>query len=108
MIAVGCGIVPSYLANRSWVWGKRGRSDLLREVAPFWVLSLAGLALSTIAVAAAAALTVSWDTSARAVALPAANLAVFGALWVVQFVLLDRVLFRLPASSIRRTKDLVA
>ena len=105
VIAVGCGIVPSYYANRSWVWGRRGRSDWLREVAPFWALSLAGLALSTLAVASVATLTASWSTSARALALPVANLSVFGALWVVQFVLLDRVLFRSPSAP---TKELVA
>jgi len=93
VIAVGCGIVPSYLANRHWVWGRSGRSDLLREVVPFWVLSLAGLAASTIAVSVVAAAVAGWSTSARAIALPLANLSVFGALWMVQFVLLDRVLF---------------
>ena len=43
VIAVCCGIVPSYFANRHWVWGRAGRSDFVREVVPFWVLSLAGL-----------------------------------------------------------------
>lgn len=94
VIAVCCGIVPSYVANRQWVWGRRGRSDVVREVVPFWALSLSGLALSTIAVAWAAGVTAEWSDSARAVVLPLANLSVFGALWVAQFVLLDRVLFR--------------
>ena len=60
---------------------------------PFWALSLTGLAVSTVAVARVAALTREWSTAVRAVALPVANVSVFGALWVVQFVLLDRVLF---------------
>ena len=94
VIAVCCGIVPSYLANRSWVWAKTGRSSLVREVAPFWMLSLAGLVASTVAgdVWWLRSLR-GWSTSLRAIALPAANLSVFGALWIVQFVLLDRVLF---------------
>ena len=105
VIAVCCGTVPSYFANRSWVWAKTGRSSLVREVAPFWVLSLAGLAISTIAVAWVASFTSGWSTSLRAIALPAANLSVFGALWIVQFVLLDRVLFadptRVPSATSR-------
>ena len=105
VIAVSCGIVPSYLANRSWVWRRRGRSSLAREVAPFWALSLAGLALSTVAVAWTAGLTRHLSPAVRAVALPTANLAVFGSLWVVQFVVLDRILF---SSAGTDSKELAA
>jgi putative flippase GtrA len=97
VIAVCCGIVPSYLANRHWVWGKRGRGSMLREIAPFWLLSLVGLAASTVAVSWVASLTSAWTTTARAVLLPMANLSVFAALWVVQFFVLDRVLFVNPS-----------
>jgi putative flippase GtrA len=97
VIAVCCGIVPSYFANRRWVWGKSGRSSLRHEVAPFWVLSLAGLVASTVAVSSVASVTASWTPTARAVLLPLANLSVFGALWVVQFIVLDRVLFANPS-----------
>jgi putative flippase GtrA len=94
VVAVCCGIVPSYIANRRWVWNRPGHGSLAREVLPFWALSLTGLAVSTVAVARAASVTSTWATSARAVALPIANLSVFAALWVVQFVVLDRVIFR--------------
>ncbi len=94
VVAVCCGIAPSYFANRHWVWGRRGRSDFAREVVPFWVLSLAGLVASTVAVSAVASSAAHWSTSARALALPLANLSVFGALWLLQFALLDKVLFK--------------
>lgn len=94
IIAVCCGILPSYVANRRWVWKRPGRGSLAREVLPFWVLSLTGLAVSTLVVARVASLTATWAPSSRAVALPTANLSVFAALWVVQFVILDRVIFR--------------
>ena len=99
VIAVCCGIVPSYFANRSWVWNRHGRSSWSREVVPFWVLSLTGLVLSTVAVSEVASFTASWSSAVRSIALPAANLSVFGALWVVQFVVLDRVLFAVPTSE---------
>jgi hypothetical protein len=65
------------------------------EIGPFCLLSVAGLALSTLAVGAAA----SWAGGAgvgatvRTLAVEGANVAAFGALWVLQFVILDRVLF---------------
>ena len=94
VIAVVCGIVPSYLGNRRWVWGRSGRGSLAREVVPFWTLAIVGLIASTVAVARVGVHTATWSHGARAIVLPAANVAVFGVLWAVQFVLLDRVIFR--------------
>jgi putative flippase GtrA len=94
VIAVCCGIAPSYLANRHWVWGCSGRGNLAREIVPFWMLSLAGLVASTVAVSVVASAVAAWSTSARAIVFPLANLSVFGALWIVQFALLDKVLFK--------------
>lgn len=93
VIAVICGIGPSYVANRHWVWRNNGRGSWRREVLPFWVMSLAGLALSTLFVSVVAAATNTWSASTRSLALPFANASAFGALWVVQFLLLDRVIF---------------
>jgi putative flippase GtrA len=98
VIAVCCGIVPSYLGNRRWTWGRSGRGSVAREVVPFWVLSLAGLLLSTVTVALAGAATAAWPDSVRSIVLPLAQAGTFAALWVVQFVLLDRVIFRTTAA----------
>jgi putative flippase GtrA len=97
--AVCCGVGPSYFANRRWVWRRDGRGSVSREAAPFVALSAAGLVASTVAVARVAALSHTWPTSWRAVALPATNLAVFGALWCVQFMILDRVIFTAPRAA---------
>src|SRR4051794_4175636 len=37
--AVAVGTVPSYELNRKWAWGKRGKSHMWKEVAPFWALA---------------------------------------------------------------------
>lgn len=96
VVATALGTVPSYQLNRRWVWRVRRGSDWRRELLPFWTLSFGGLALSTVAVEladrASAALAVSG--ALRTWTLLAANVGAFGSLWVVQFVLLDRVLFR--------------
>lgn len=85
--AVMIASVPTYVLNRSWVWGKTGRSHLRREVLPFWGFALAGLGLSTYFVGL-----VEQRTDATLPVL-GANLAGFGVLWVARFFVLDRLLF---------------
>lgn len=93
-IGVLCGVPLSYVGNRRWVWRRVGRSALVREVLPFATMCLLGLVASTAVVGRVGALTVAFPTSWRAVILPIANAATFGLLWVVQFALLDRWIFR--------------
>ena len=85
---------PAYYANRRWVWMRTDRHSLAREIVPFWTYSLIGLGLSSLLVALAD----GWWHSTIAVS--AANLAGFGALWAGKFILLDRVLFARPQASI--------
>jgi putative flippase GtrA len=95
VLATTVATVPSYHLNRRWTWGKRDASDLWRETMPFWLLSFAGLVLSTLAVA----LTDSWlhgshlGQPLHTLVLVTAHLSGFGILWVAQFLLLERVLF---------------
>ena len=103
VLATAAATGPSYRLNRRWTWGRHDNSSLWREVLPFWLLSFAGLALSTIAVGVADA----WASSLaltpvlHTALLLGAHMAGFGALWGVQFVFLDRVLFGRKSRSIR-------
>ncbi|MCI3949727.1 MAG: hypothetical protein K0R11_1661 [Acidimicrobiales bacterium] len=88
LIAVTLSCIPSYLLNRYWVWGKRGKNHFWREVFPFWAMAALGLVLSTIAV---------WWVDQRTdvtLFLMAANLSAFGILYIAKFLVLDRVLFK--------------
>ncbi|MDP8988255.1 MAG: GtrA family protein [Actinomycetota bacterium] len=85
--AVAIGSVPSYALNRAWVWGKRGRNDVWREVVPFWAFAFSGLAFSTLLVYLAA----RWSDAVLVV--NAANLTAFGILWVAKYFFLDSLLF---------------
>jgi putative flippase GtrA len=87
LVAVCISAVPSYYLNRAWVWGKRGSSSIAREVLPFWIMTLAGLALSTVLAYVADRI---WDTT---IAVNIANLAGFGVLWVLKFLVLDQYVF---------------
>jgi putative flippase GtrA len=93
--AVMIGSIPSYLLNRAWVWGKRGRNHFWREVVPFWSLALLGLAFSTLLVAVAH----RWNDATWVVSV--ANLVAFGILWVGKYLLLDAILFRVAPEDVR-------
>lgn len=94
LTAVMIGSIPSYLLNRAWVWGKKGKNHLWREVVPFWALALLGLGFSTLLVAIAH----SWNEATWVVS--AANLAAFGILWVAKYLLLDAILFRVAPDDV--------
>lgn len=87
--AVSISAVPSYVLNRRWAWGKRGKSHLWKEVVPFWALALLGLAFSTWAADWAET---RFDRNALAVNIAA--LGAFGILWVGKFVIFNEVLFK--------------
>ena len=104
VLACVVGGVPSYWLNRRWTWGKSGRSHLLKEVAPFWALAFLGLAFSTWAADAAEAwaLDVTDRRLVQALVVNAAVIAAFGVLWIVKFVVFNKVLF------VTRDEDLQA
>ncbi len=96
VVATAVGTVPSFELNRRWVWFDRSQRSVLRQVTPFCTLSFAGLVISTLTVRAASARTIDWSRGWHTLAVEAANVSAYGALWVVQFVVLDRVLFHHP------------
>lgn len=93
--AFAVGGVVSYVLNRRWAWGKRGRSHLLREVLPYWGLAFVGLALSTVAADAAEswAMDLSDRRSLQALVVNGATIGAFGVLWAAKFVIFNKVIF---------------
>lgn len=92
VIATAVGTVPSFELNRRWVWRRADRLRL-NQLAPFCLLSFAGLVVSTLAVHLAADATALSSRTVHTTAVELANVAAYGALWIVQFVLCDRLLF---------------
>jgi putative flippase GtrA len=89
LMAATFGAIPNYLINRYWTWNKRSKNHLTREVLPFWVLSIAGLLISTVFVGVAED---RWPDSQLAI--QAANLSGYGVLWVLKFLVLEHLLFK--------------
>ena len=85
--------VPAYLLNKYWVWGKRGRPHMRREVIPFWVFTVAGWALSTGMVALASDHVGTPHSFLRTFAVMVASISGFGILWVLKYLFLDKIMF---------------
>jgi len=95
VVATAAGTVPSFELNRRWVWRSTSRRSFVGQVGPFCALSFAGLGLSTLAVHSAVTWAIDQGMSAggQAGVADLANVCTFGSLWIVQFVVLDRLLF---------------
>jgi putative flippase GtrA len=93
-LAVIISAVPAYYLSRTYVWGKRGKSELRREVLPFWIFVFVGLLLSTVGVGLvahffAAPKDASFFHPAK-LAANVASLLAFGVLWVIRFFWMDK------------------
>jgi putative flippase GtrA len=94
VIATTCATVPSFELNRRWVWAESGQRSLVRQALPYCLCSFAGLLISTLAVHLASDATGHSSRLIHTAAVEAAVIGSYGALWLVQFVLCDRILFR--------------
>jgi putative flippase GtrA len=88
LTAVGVATIPNYLINRYWTWRRNGKNRLWTEVIPFWVMAFLGFVLSTLFVNYAKD---EWGTTVMVLA---ANLSGFGVLWVLKFVVLDKLMWK--------------
>ncbi|MGD0314152.1 MAG: GtrA family protein [Acidimicrobiales bacterium] len=93
---------PSYFLNRRWVWKKGGRSHWWREVLPFWVMSITGIGFALV--------TSTWAHDfanahhlhhlARTVLVVGANIAAFGTLWLLKFMILNRLFAQIAEAEV--------
>ncbi len=102
MASVIAGI-PSYYLNRHWAWQKKGRSHLVKEILPFWVIALVGLAFSTWAAdfAESRAVELSSSRLVQGLIVNAAAFTAFGILWVGKFIFFNKVLFVTREDDVR-------
>jgi putative flippase GtrA len=100
-VATGLATVPAYFLTRQWVWDRRGRSHLWKEVAPFWAIAIGSWAFATFSVK------IAEDRSrelhlrgASSVAIVAATYVLaYAVLWMGRFILFNKVLFVDPPVS---------
>ncbi len=105
--------IPSYYLNRNWAWEKTSRSHLLKEVLPFWSLTVLGIVLSLASVALADRYSYLVTSShfGKSILVDMANVAAFGVIWVGKFLAYNRYLFGMrtrPVESEEDATDVVA
>ncbi len=77
--------IPSYVANRSWVWAVEGAHSIARHFAPFWTLVIAGLLASTAGSAFAQ------HRFGAGLMVNVASLAAYTVVWAAKFLILGRI-----------------
>lgn len=85
--------VPSYYLNRSWVWGKNGRSHLMKEIVPFWVMSALGIVVSMGGATIAGDVGVDHHLGhlAQTALVLFANLMSFAVFWILKFLVYNQL-----------------
>ncbi|MCU1491066.1 MAG: hypothetical protein JWM85_2471 [Acidimicrobiaceae bacterium] len=96
ILATAIVTIPSYNLNRSWTWGKSGKSHVWREVVPFWVIAAISLALSTLVVGVASheAHRISSRREVQTLLVELGNLSTYGVIWGAKFMIFNRILFK--------------
>ena len=95
-VAVIVSTPPSYILNRRWVWRKDGKSNMRREVIPFWVIAIIQFVISVIIVGALQHQVEKHVSNhgLRTLILLCISIGVYGVMWVGKFILFNRVLFK--------------
>jgi len=85
--------IPSYFLTRNWVWGKSGRSHLVKEIIPFWVMSGLGITFSIVGAAAAKDVGKHYGFShvEQTLLVEAANVTSFAVFWVAKYLVFNRI-----------------
>jgi putative flippase GtrA len=98
VIAFLAGAIPNYVLNRQWVWKRRGRVRVGREIVLYVVVSALSLVAAVIATGWAAH-AVHGSRATRTVAAAAAYLVTYGLLFVAKFVAFETVVFDAAGDS---------
>jgi putative flippase GtrA len=95
LLASAVGILPGYPLNRTWTFGRRGRSHVWREVLPYWLSTIGGALFAALLVGIVTPLVKNGRTSLTAAVVDVVvYVAAYGSVWLLKFVYLDRMLFR--------------
>jgi putative flippase GtrA len=94
VVANSLATIPAYNLNRRWTWGKTGKSHLMKEVVPFWVMSALGIAFAFFGSLLARHLVNShhWNhTLIGTLIVLGANFLSFAIFWVLKLIVFNKI-----------------
>ena len=100
LVASVAGLIPGYFLNRNWAWGRRGRSDFWREVAPYWVSVVVSAVVAAVSIGAVNTAVADLSRPVRTVLNAATYLAVYGVFFVAKFILFNRLFAAPPVTPV--------
>jgi len=85
--------LPAYHLNRTWTWGKRGRSHFRNEIVPFWTMSFLGISFSQLGALWARHEVHShhWSRLLNTGLVTSTNLLCFSVFWVLKLMVFNRI-----------------
>jgi putative flippase GtrA len=98
------GMVPNYWLARTWAWQLRGRPSVLREIVPYLAIVLTTLALATVVTGRVHNLVsdAGLSDTTRMVLVAGSFLSVYVVMFLVKFLLLDKLFGRLRKAKSER------
>ncbi len=92
--AFAAGALVNFTVSRFWAWQRRDRSGLGRDVLSYALIALAIAGTAALVTSVVDAQLADADPDRRAVLVEGAYFATYATLFLVRFVLLERVVFR--------------
>jgi putative flippase GtrA len=85
--------LPAYHLNRTWTWGKRGRSHFRTEIVPFWSMSFLGISFSQLGAFWARAEVHShiWSHLANTGLVTGTNIVCFGVFFMLKLMVFNKI-----------------
>jgi putative flippase GtrA len=85
--------LPGYHLNRTWTWGKRGRSHFRREIVPFWSMSLLGIAFSQLGAfwSRAEVHSHTWSHIANTALVMGTNMLCFAIFFILKMMVFNKI-----------------
>lgn len=88
------GALVNFAVSRFWAWNRRVRGGLGRDAVSYALLAVTAALAAAVVTSITHALLRDADPDRRAVLVEASYFATYAALFLVKFVVLDRVVFR--------------